>query len=100
MIKNDSYVDDGASGSNSLQKLETLAADIKTILEGGGFCVKGMVKSGDSEAKIVDLWGSSELARVFGIKWDPTSDNFSFSVQINEPYKETQRSQNRRKSHT
>ena len=79
MIKEDSYVD----GSNDFEQLKIDAEDIKKIFAGGGFQVKGMVMSGDSEAKVVEPWGDTELARVFGIKWEPTTDCFSFSVQIN-----------------
>ena len=65
MIREDSYVDDGASGANDKEDLKINAQDIKKILGGGGFQFKEMVMSGDTEAKIVELWGNSELARVF-----------------------------------
>ena len=81
-IKKDSYMDDGASGSNSRKDLDDLAEGIESILAGGGFKVKGMVRSGDPESKVVQLWGSQEQARVFGVHWDPQKDKFSFTVVI------------------
>ena len=81
-IKNDSYVDDFATGALTPDAAETLKKNITEILAKGGFHIKGFVTSGvDSEGSLA-LLGAGEFGRVLGIGYHPTTDEFSVIVRV------------------
>ena len=81
ILKQDSYMDDIVSGSDSVENAHELISDIKAIASQGGFTFKEFVMSGNS----VQSQGSSDhkLERVLGHLWSPSDDTLMFNVSLN-----------------
>ena len=90
-IREDTYVDDGATGGDeeTAQRLigETFTAEdgslaytgtLSQIFERGGFRVKMIVRSGETNQRALEKMGGT----VLGHKWDPTEDTFSFQPKV------------------
>ena len=84
-IKNDSYVDDFATGDETKEATINLVNNITTILDKGGFHIKGWVLSGDSSEECLALLGTGNVGRVLGVGWSPPTDEFSVVVKIMIP---------------
>ena len=82
-IKEDSYVDDVATGADNHEEAEDLKDGIEQILQRGGFKIKGFVTSGDSTDKDLSLLGSDGMERVLGVIWNPEDDVLRVKVRIN-----------------
>ena len=77
-IINDTYVDDCATGADSMVEAEDLASDIVALLGATGFTVKGFGFSGRPPPLALTKDGVS--LSVFGNKWFPEMDEFSLVV--------------------
>ena len=82
-IKRDGYVDDIATGAETMERIDEMETNIGTILSKGNFFPKGYVKSGDQSAEKRALLGSGDIGRVLGLAWDPATDEFAVTVTIN-----------------
>ena len=82
-IKDDSYVDDITTGSDSTEEANTLKRDMEEILSRGGFKMKGWVMSGETCEQILALLGTGKIGRVLGMSWEPTPDLLTVQVRIN-----------------
>lgn len=90
-IREDSYVDDVATGSENHNEAQDLKNGIEQILQRGGFKIKEFVTSGDSSDKGLALLGSDGMERVLGIIWNPENDMLRVKVRINLSKKYRQR---------
>ena len=90
-ITEDTYVDDGATGGDeetaqrmigevSIQDDGSLSytGTLSKIFELGGFNVKMIVRSGETNPKALEKMGGT----VLGHKWDPTEDTFTFQPKV------------------
>ena len=82
-IKRDGYVDDIATGAETMERIDEIEKNISKILSKGNFFPKGFVKSGDRSAEKLALLGSGDIGRVLGLPWDPETDEFVVTVRIN-----------------
>ena len=84
-IINDSYVDDIVTGTETedVESVNSLKNGIESILEQGGFKIKGFVTSGCDSSETLSLLGAGELGRVLGIGYVPKDDVFRIIVRIN-----------------
>ena len=82
-IENETYVDDMASGANTIEDIKRMKEKIPEILSKGGFRVKGFVTTGDNTKEALSLLGSGDVGRVLGVSWHPKNDEFSVEVNIN-----------------
>ena len=58
LIKKSVYVDDVATGDDSIEAAEELEVSIAKMLAKGSFILKGVVKSGDSSEESLALLGN------------------------------------------
>ena len=79
VLKNDTYMDDVASGDDSLQNAKALANDIQSIAEKGSFKFKKFTFSGDLDQHQKEL----PTEKVLGIFWSPTNDTIHLNVEMN-----------------
>ena len=79
VLKEDSYMDDVVSGSNSMSEAESLSEDIQNIASKGGFKFKKFQFSKPSveENEVV----ASE--KVLGVGWKPVEDTIHVRVDLN-----------------
>ena len=68
-IKDDMYLDDVATGDDSIEAAEELEVSIAKMLAKGNFILKGVVKSGDSSEESLALLGTGDVGRVLGAEW-------------------------------
>ena len=68
----DTYIDDGAVGSSSPETLSLLRTQIETVLNKGGFKIKGWESSGEP--------GSSKY---LGLNWNRETDKYSLKFRLN-----------------
>lgn len=97
-IKNDFYMDDGATGADDEEKAIILAKDIDYVLKKSGFQLR---KWRSNSAKLVqELTGDNDSSVLFdeegktsvlGIKWLPMSDEITYEVRAKEVEKLTKR---------
>ena len=81
-IKEDTYVDDIATGVDEESELAVLKNNMKAILGKAGLEAHEFVRSGDNSEETLALLGSGK-SRVLGTGWSPPSDEFSVTVKIN-----------------
>lgn len=72
-LKRDNYVDDIASGADSLERAKELSQNMDEIVSQGGFKFKNTILSGDKGDPI----------KVLGTKWDMENDDFMLEVKVN-----------------
>ena len=77
-IIEDTYVDDCATGADSVREAEDLASDIVALLGATGFKVKGFGIAGQPPP--LALTKDGESLSVFGNKWLPEKDEISLSI--------------------
>ena len=90
-IKEDTYVDDGASGGSE-EAVSRMIGDVQELPDGSltytgtlsqifskaGFRVKMIVRSGETNSRALEKMGGA----VLGHQWEPRSDTFSFHPRI------------------
>lgn len=82
IIKNDFYVDDVLTGSNSLLELSQTKQELEQILQSGGFTLSkwksnhsSLIEEHDTGEKTI----SDKIQKTLGIIWDATSDTLQYS---------------------
>ena len=83
VIKKDMYVDDLATGTDSIEDIDRYKKKVCEILGKGGFLMKGFVASFDNASDTLALLGTGEIGRVLGIYWDPSKDEFAVVARVN-----------------
>ena len=87
-IKDDTYVDDGVTGGNKLQVDRfigekcpdgSFSGTISKMLGKGGFKVKAIVRSGETDQEQIDKMGTS----VFGYLWNAPEDQMGVKFPVN-----------------
>ena len=58
------YVDDVATGDDSIKAADELEVSIAKLLSEGNFILKGVVKSGDLSEESLALLGTGDVGRV------------------------------------
>ena len=90
-ITEDTYVDDGATGGDE-ETAQRMIGEVSTLEDGslaytgtlskifkkGGFNMKMIVRSGETNPKALEKMGGT----VLGHKWDPMEDTFSFHPRV------------------
>lgn len=88
-LKENSYMDDICDSVKTVEKAQELTKDLDTVLETGGFKVKGWVSNEDlendgqhpeEEQAMKILHGEGE-EKVLGIAWNNKTDNLTFKVK-------------------
>ena len=90
-ISEDTYVDDGATGGDEETVMRMIgdvsinedgslsySGTLSQIFEKGGFKLKMIVRSGETNPEALRKMGGS----VLGHKWDPVQDTFTFSPKV------------------
>ncbi|NRA93174.1 MAG: hypothetical protein HRU26_10915 [Psychroserpens sp.] len=80
IIKNDTYMDDVASGDFTLEDAKSLTAKIEGIAAKGGFKFKGFVFSYAVDEEKGERF---PLSKVLGVTWDSSDDKISVVVDLN-----------------
>ena len=88
VIKDNSYMDDICDSVHTEEEAQKLTADIDSVLETGGFKVKGWLKNVPRKSES-DLEETNEAAilqcnseeQVLGVVWNSASDTFTFKVR-------------------
>ena len=88
VIKNNSYMDDICDSVHSQDESQKLTKDIDSVLETGGFKVKGWISNSthlsnsdpESEHAKTPLQGHTE-EKVLGVVWNNVKDTFTFKVK-------------------
>ena len=75
-IHRSAYVDDLIGSTDSLEQAKELAQAVTTLLQQGGFTLKGWKFSGKQETR-------EEPTAVLGVKWDPEEDCIQFQAILN-----------------
>lgn len=103
MVMNDFYVDDTASGADSVEEAIQLQKELKTVMLSGGFNLRKWASNSsefmrtipeeDRELKmhhdiIID---ASATIRTLGIKWNPSTDTFGFKIKTSPNETNTKR---------
>lgn len=88
IIRNDFYMDDCASGANSVEKALKLAKEVKFVLGKSGF---DLCKWRSNSEQLVNELGGEETdavsfdeleqTSILGLKWLPKQDQFTFEVK-------------------
>ena len=76
----DTYMDDTATGTTSIEKVDILASDIDQLLARGGFSVKGFTISGRPPLQSLSKDGVS--VSVLGNKWYSEADQIQLQVGL------------------
>ena len=88
LIKEDTYVDDGVGGGTPSQVERFIGekqpdgsfnGTVSQILSKGGFKIKAIVKSGETDKEQINKMGTS----VFGYEWDATHDVMAVKFPVN-----------------
>ena len=82
MIKEDTYVDDIATGADTVEAADVLMQNVELILKNGKFNLKGYILSGDTSKEKVELVGSGDVGRVLGVRWCPGTDEICVTVKV------------------
>lgn len=99
-IKNDMYVDDLMSGSNTVEEAVQIKTSIQNILSNAGFEMRKWVSNSDrivlhsstKEAQSIEISeNDSTNVKVLGLHWNPATDCFSFKVKLDETFVATKR---------
>lgn len=90
-VKNDFYVDDCATGADSINEAITLGQDLNYVLTDSGFVLD---KWQSNDRTVLNEFGSEEVSEVrfedleqtsiLGVKWQPNTDHYTFEVKNNE----------------
>lgn len=98
-LKNDFYVDDGMSGSDSLMTAIEMQRQLTQLLLEAGFRLRKwsanhskLLQNIPPEDLEVDLDFENASTKVLGLTWMPRSDMFALKVNIREGLKLTKRS--------
>ena len=79
IVSKDIYVDDCLSGAESLPKVINIADQLESVVNNGGFSLKGFTFSGQDPSESLSKDGHS--VSVAGLKWHPKDDTLSIDVQ-------------------
>ncbi|XP_053959327.1 uncharacterized protein LOC128863902 [Anastrepha ludens] len=88
VIRNDFYVDDLLTGSDSIESLTQIQQEVNTILESAGLKLakwfSNHTSSSDSESlqKLLQL-SDTDSTKTLGIHWQPIDDIFRFILEDN-----------------
>ena len=98
MIIKNTYVDDVIDSFNSIQEADQVTEDADTILEKGGFTMKGWIKSsptsGTAQPIVLPMDENKEASKVLGVVWNSCLDILEFKVKLNfSPKKRNQRTE-------
>lgn len=94
VLVNDVFVDDVVSGSNTLDEAIAIQRELIAICKAGSFelrkwtsncpeflsSVSSSVTNPDDEALILSALDTDTTVKVLGLKWNPKSDTFSYTV--------------------
>lgn len=90
VIQDNTYMDDICDSVSTTEEARDLTRDIDSVLETGGFRVKGWVSnraetlSGapkEEEQKAATFLQGGSVEKVLGVVWDSSTDTFSFAVK-------------------
>ena len=88
VIKNNCYMDDICDSVHTEREAQKLTEDIDSVLETGGFKVKGWLsnvprksKTNPEEEKEASILQGEREEKVLGVVWNSTSDTFTFKVR-------------------
>jgi Pao retrotransposon peptidase len=100
VLKQDFYVDDLMSGSNSKETARKIIKEIINMFQAGKMVIRKwtsnhpdilkMVPSNLKLDAIIEL-NKEETVKTLGVLWSPITDRFSFKVQIEPQAKQTKR---------
>ena len=79
VLKQDTYMDDVVSGSNTLKDSKEMASNIEKIALQGGFKFKKFVFAGEFN----ENGGEMPMEKVLGVNWNPSQDTISLEVNLN-----------------
>ena len=79
VLKQDSYMDDTLSGSNTAKEAKELSSAIQAIAMKGGFNYKKFIFSGEYE----DNGESKSDEKALGILWEPSEDRIKIHIELN-----------------
>ena len=79
VLKNDTYVDDCLSSSETQELNEAKARSIVKVLAKAGMSVKAVTKSGEPPSEEVSADG--QHVGVVGMLWDPEADNLKLDIK-------------------
>lgn len=92
IIKEDFYVDDFLSGSDSLETAAQICLNVTNVLKQGCFELRKFfsndmnvlkyVENKTVEAQFVDF-GEHENAKTLGIMWNPSKDKLKYKISVN-----------------
>ena len=68
----DTYIDDGGVGANTMEELSVLQDEIEKILSKGGFRVKSWERSGENE-----------FSKYLGMTWNRLKDQYQLKFRLN-----------------
>ncbi|XP_066926194.1 uncharacterized protein [Clytia hemisphaerica] len=78
IVRKDTYVDDCISGESSITRARERADELETVVNRGGFQLKGVSFSGENPLE--NLSEDGECLIVAGLKWLPKHDLLSLNV--------------------
>ncbi|XP_067051157.1 uncharacterized protein [Acropora muricata] len=89
VIQNNTYMDDICDSVPTKEEARVLTRDIDSVLETGGFRVKGWVSNKvetldapcKGEQKAATSLQGGNVEKVLGVVWDSSTDTFSFAVK-------------------
>ena len=88
VIQDNTYMDDICDSVPTKEKARDLTRDIDTVLETGGFRVKGWVsnkletlEAPKEDQKAATFLQGGSVEKVLGVVWDSNTDTFSFAVK-------------------
>ncbi|XP_068717038.1 uncharacterized protein [Montipora capricornis] len=88
VIQNNTYMDDICDSVPTNEEARDLTRDIDSVLETGGFRVKGWVSNKvetldppKGEQKAATFLHGGSVEKVLGVVWDSCTDTFSFAVK-------------------
>ena len=88
VIQNNTYMDDICDSVLTKEEARDLTRDIDSVLETGGFRVKGWVSNKaetldvpKGEQKAATFLQGGSVEKVLGVVWDSSTDTFSFPVK-------------------
>jgi len=90
VLKNDFYVDDLISGADSEEEAIDLHRQLDGLLKSGGFNLRKWASSSSTVLQAITIgdqhddkpfqFTKSETIKTLGIQWEPSTDQFSFSI--------------------